>query len=302
MRVTNNMLARNVLQNLQVNLARMQKYQNQLSSGRSVSRPSDNPLSTVRIMGLTTRLETGEQYRKNIDMSLSWLTTTESALAGINNIMQRVRELAIYGASGTLSADDRATIVDEVKQLRGNLMQVANSDIEGRYVFAGFNTADVPFVEEGDPVEVVYKGDGGKMQWEIAPGVTMEVNINGNNFEEDETGDKINVFFDALLFLEEKLRSGETEKLSGEAIEKIDKAITRVLNLRSEVGAKMNRLEMATSRNFEEKINMTGLRSSLYDIDMAEILINYRIQESVYHASLSTGARSIQPSLVDFLR
>ncbi|PKM82111.1 MAG: flagellar hook-associated protein FlgL, partial [Firmicutes bacterium HGW-Firmicutes-13] len=213
-------------------------------------------------------METGEQYKKNIDASLSWLSTTETALGSINEIIQRARELTIYGASDTLSTDARIAIADEVEQLRGNLMQIANSDIEGRYIFAGFKTAEVPFDIDG-----VYHGDGGKMQWETAPGVTLEVNINGKDFEDDG----VNIFFEALKFLEENLRpGGDTGKLSNEALEKMDKAVTRVLSLRSIAGSRMNRMEMASSRNFEEKINMTGLRSSLYDIDMAELLINYQ--------------------------
>lgn len=299
MRVTNQMLSRNVLQNLQANLGRMQKYQQQLSSGRSINRPSDNPLSTVRIMGLNSRLDTGEQYKKNIDAGLSWLAITETALGGVNDVMQRARELTVYGATDTLSEDSRNAIALEVEQLLGNLVQIANSAHEERYVFGGFKTTTVPFVlEEGvEGLEVHYNGDQGKIQWEVAQQVTMDMNLTGQELFLD--GENL---FNVLVDLKDSLLSGDTERIGGEILGRMDTAITKVLNKRAVVGSRMNRLEMADQRNFEEKINMNIVQSNLYDIDLAEVLMQYSVQESVYHASLSVGARSIQPSLIDFLR
>lgn len=147
MRVTNQMLTRNVLMNLQRNLKRMQGYQDQLSSGRSISRPSDNPLSTSRIMGLKTNLKTNAQYQRNIDSSLSWLGMTEVALMSASEVMQRARELAVYGATGTHTAESRRAIADEVEQLIGNMVQISNTDIEGRYIFGGYKTSHIPFHE-----------------------------------------------------------------------------------------------------------------------------------------------------------
>jgi len=307
MRVTNKMLSNNILQNLQRNLSSMQKTQHQLSSGRSVSKPSDDPLSTVRIMGLQTNLGTNEQYKKNIDRSLSWLGATEVALGGVNDVLQRTRELAVSGASGTLSDDARFAIKEEVEQLKGNLLQIANSDIEGRYIFSGFKTDQKPYeeIENGeDDISVEYMGDDKKMQWEVARGVAMEVNLSGEElFGEAVEGNENYIFniFDSFM---EKLQSGSegAGEISEKTIKKLDDAITNVLNHRAVVGARMNRLEMAEGRNFDDKHNMTTQKSNLFDVDIAELVMDYSVQESVYHAALSTGSRAIQPSLVDFLR
>ena len=294
MRVTNQMLTRNVLQNLQSNLSRMQKYQQQLSSGRVINRPSDNPLSASRIMGLNSSLATGEQYKKNIDAGLSWMGMTETALGGANDVLQRARELTVYGATGTLSDEARNAIAQEVEQLSANLLQIANSSIEQRYIFGGFKTSSAPFVLNGDTVE--YQGDLGKMKWEVAQGVTMEMNLNGQElFMESD-------IFNVLKDLETSLRNGEISEQGGAMLERLDSAINQVLDFRATVGARVNRLEMAESRNYEEKVNMKTIISSLSDVDFAEAMMQYSLQESVYHASLSTGARTIQPSLVDFLR
>ena len=313
MRVTNKMLSNNILQNLQRNLSSMQKTQHQLSSGRSVSKPSDDPLSTVRIMGLQTNLGTNEQYKKNIDRSLSWLGATEVALGGVNDVLQRTRELAVSGASGTLSDDARFAIKEEVEQLKGNLLQIANSDIEGRYIFSGFKTDQKPYEEipdvgngeNGTNPTVDYNGDDKKMQWEVARGVAMEVNLPGEELfgplEKDDEINEENYFniFDKFI---NNLLDGEADEISEDVIKKLDGAINNVLNHRAVVGARMNRLEMAEGRNFDDKHNMTTQKSNLFDVDIAELVMDYSVQESVYHAALSTGARAIQPSLVDFLR
>jgi len=308
MRVTNQMLSSNVLQNIQRNLGSMQKYQEQLSSGRSVSKPSDNPMSTVRIMSLNTSIKGNEQHKKNIDSGISWLGATDSALTGVRDVMQRSREICVYGASDTLSDDSRLALAHEVEQLRDNLMQIANSDIEGRHIFGGHKTTDTPYVEEAGEngeTKVEYKGDGGKLNWEMAKGVTMDVNLTGEElftFEVDgEEGEEGNLF-DVLNTLEKALIDGDTDKISNEILKNMDEGINNVLNHTSVVGARMNRLEMATDRSFEDNLNMTTGLTELYDIDMAEVLMNYKVQENVYMASLSTGARAVQPSLVDYLR
>ena len=426
MRVTNQMLNRNVLQNIQKNLNRMQKYQHQLSTGRVLNKPSDNPLSAVRVMSLNSRLNTGEQYKKNIDSGLSWLGVTETALSGVNDVMQRARELTVYGANGALSDDARYAIAQEVDQLLGNLVQISNSALEDRYVFGGYSTSVPPFTLDESTDIVTYGGDEGRIRWEVAQGVSMEMNVNGQDlflqggnlfntlrdlkgfllnditevipdysFEvgagewavnlndggvnpstaEITQGININgpeltpgaasftlelniddttepntytysvTVFDELDgngeilsrdeyivdhagpftynrygisfeldpgdasqlelvhdFEKEPVNMEEQEANIGNMLERMDVSINKVLNLRAVVGARMNRLEMAEERNFDEKLNMNIMRTELYDIDLAELIMNYSLQESIYQASLSTGARTIQMSLVDFIR
>lgn len=303
MRVTNQMLTRNVLQNLQGNLQRLQKTQEHLSSGRSINKPSDNPLDTSRIMNLNTRLGANEQYSKNIETGRSWLGTTEGALRGVNDILQRARELTIRGANDTMDDSARKAIIDEVDEMTGSLLQLANSSFEDRYIFGGHKTGEPPFSAENG--EINYGGNEGDMQWEISQGVRMTVNITGEElFGKSEIEGEPNeaYVFNILDDLKTNLEGNDTDALQSSVLSRIDDSITNILNLQSEVGAKVNRLDMSSDRSFEEKLSMSTVRSKLYDIDMAELLTDYQIQENVYNASLSIGARSIQPSLIDFLR
>src|SRR5690554_2869801 len=107
MRITNKVLNDNFLRNLSKNLNKMQKYQNQLSSGKEVSRPSDNPLLVAKIMSMDNNILQNEQYNSNISDTIGWVKTQDTALGDATGTLQRIKDLIIYGANGTLSDADR---------------------------------------------------------------------------------------------------------------------------------------------------------------------------------------------------
>src|SRR5690606_37557249 len=128
----------------------------------------------TRIMGYNASLQQNEQYQRNIDAAKAWVETTEDALAGINDVLQRARELAVSGADGSKSSAARQAIAMEIDELIGVLIQMGNSSLGGRYLFAGHQTTTVPFTRDKsllatEPTSVVYHGDTGALQWEIAP-------------------------------------------------------------------------------------------------------------------------------------
>src|SRR5690554_1171236 len=104
------------LRNLNNNLVQMQKYQNQLSSGKEVSKPSDDPMAVSKIMDVKNNIKASEQYNKNITDTIGWVDTQDTALSGVTKTLQRVRELVIYGANDALSDSDRDALANEVKQ------------------------------------------------------------------------------------------------------------------------------------------------------------------------------------------
>ncbi|OPY58794.1 MAG: Flagellar hook-associated protein 3 [Pelotomaculum sp. PtaU1.Bin035] len=153
MRVTNKMIANTVLTNLNADLKRLQKQQDQMSTGHVVSKPSDDPVIGARVMTLDSVLKQHDQYDKNMDDALGWMQTSETALGNLTDALQRVRELTVYGANGTLSQTDREALAKEVEQLTGNVVQIANTSYANRYVFAGTKTTTSPFDANGN-----YKG------------------------------------------------------------------------------------------------------------------------------------------------
>lgn len=309
LRVTNQMMAHRMMQNLWASLGRLDRWNQQLSTGRRISIPSDDPSGTEAAMRLRTSIQAGQQYIRNVDEALSWLEATDSALEHVTQVMQRARELILYGANGTLPEESRQALADEMEQLLEDLVNVANSKHGQRYLFAGENTLQQPFtVEREDPdnptspiVKVTYNGtalDPGNnlfgLEVEIEAGITLRYNLFGN--------DVFLPAFEALTAALEALRNGDTETLSDAALENFDAAFDNILRWRSEAGARTNRLELVRDRLTHNQVDLEKLATEIEGVDIAEVIMKLKMEENVYRAALAAGARIIQPTLVEFLR
>lgn len=280
----------------------MQKLQNQLSSGKVVSRPSEDPLLVSKIMDLRNTISINEQYNTNIRDSIGWVDTQDGALLGATTTLQRIRELVIYGANDTLSNDDRNAIAQEVNVKVGELADVLNTNFDGRYIFSGTKTTEKPFDSS-----LVYQGNDENIKREISTGVVIELAVNGKEFT---TINKVqpdgHIYEQELSELLQEiitaLENSETDSLSGDLLGDLDKHIDNLLGFRTKIGAISNRLEAAKERNESENLNLKNLLSEREDIDLAQKYTEANILNSVYLASLSIGARILQPSLLDYLR
>lgn len=291
MRVTSGMLTATFMRDLNNNLRSLAKYQDQLASGKRVSRPSDDPVAIVHSLRLRSDLGDIEQFAKNVDHALSWLDLTDTALSQAGDILQRARELAVYGANGTLPQESRNALAEEVKQLFDQLVQVGNTTYAGQYIFAGTETKTAPFDGNGG-----FNGNPGTKETEIGTNQKLAYNVTGDLvFKQPDA-------FQALQNLIKDLRDGATDQISSADIAALDQVIDHLLAVRAEVGARVNRLEMTKSRLDDANINFTDLLAKVEDVDVAQTIMELKNQENVYRATLATGARIIQPTLVDFLR
>jgi flagellar hook-associated protein 3 FlgL len=296
-RITQSMLSNQLLRNLNNNLGRMDKLQNQLSTGRSINKPSDDPVGISFSLRYRSELEVNDQYQKNIDAAVSYLDYTDTALDQMGTIMQRARELAVQGANGTNSPDSRKAIKTEIDQLYQQLTTTGNSKLNGKYVFNGQVTDQPPFP---DPINaenaVTNKGD---IQFEIGAGVKIPIN---------KTADQIfgaaGAPNNAHQILKDLSNSLDTNNQNGigNAIELIDQRMTGMLAVRADVGAKTNRIDLGQNRLKDIAINLKSLQSKTEDADMSVVITNLKMDENVYQASLSAGTKLIQPTLIDFLR
>lgn len=308
MRITNSTLTTNYLRNLTRNLKMMEKYQNQLSSGKEISRPSDDPLLVSKIMDLNNNILQNEQFNKNISDTIGWVQTQDGALNNVNSTLNRIRELVIYGANGSLADTDRLAVNDEVKMKIQELMDTLNTNFDGRFIFAGQKTLSKPFSVDGDTLKYNdggTPGDGSdkNISREISKGVSVELVTDGSKIltttgtsaGNEDLGELLNKISDAL-------NNNISDALSGDLLGDLDKHIDNILQVRSKVGAIHNRLEAAESRNESENLNLNTLLSQREDIDVAEKYMEYSVMKTVYQASLATGAQILQPSLLDYLR
>jgi flagellar hook-associated protein 3 FlgL len=296
MRVTNNTLTGNYLRNLSRNLEKMQTYQNQLSTGKEVSKPSDNPMLVSKIMNLDTTIKENEQYKSSIASAMDWANTADGAMESVTDALQRIRELVVQGASGTLDDSDRSSIAAEVKELTKQVSDSLNAKIDGRYIFAGQKTTEPPFSMNADGV-MVYKGDGNNISREIAPNLGVTIPSDGSQITTAGSSDLGTILSDIAKALE----NGDTAALSGSLLSSFDKNFDNAVLFRSKMGAIYNRLEAAGQRNEAQNLGLTELLSKSSDIDFAEKMMEYSTMSSVYEASLSSGAKILQKSLLDYL-
>lgn len=299
MRVTSDMMMRGMLKNYRNNLAKLDRYNNQLGTGKKILRPSDDPSSTTLQMGLLSELRRIGQYAENVQAGIAWLENTDVALNEVGEVIHRLRDLAVQGSTDVPTQDSLDAIADEVNELIDHLVQIGNTKVGGRHIFAGTRTTEPPFEKvqggaDGLVTGVDYKGDSGDVVFEVSAGVGVAVNVKGVQVFTDVIDTAI-AFRDALL-------AGDPAAVGSESLSKLDVASDIVLRQRAVVGAKMNRFELTESRLGETEANAKRLLSGIEDIDVAELIMNLRMQEAVYEASLCVGSKIIQPSLLSFMR
>lgn len=150
------MMVQNTIRNINNNLLRLSKLQNQSSSLKKIQVPSDDPVAAARSLKMKSYLAAIEQQQKNADDASSWMKFSDSALSQIKDMYDQIRELTVQAANGTVTDDDKSKIKTEIDELKKGIIDIANSSYSGRYVFGGYNTNNPPFkivsTDEGDMV------------------------------------------------------------------------------------------------------------------------------------------------------
>jgi len=157
----------------------LNQTQEQISTGKRVNRPSDDPVAAARILKLDQELSRIETYQRNAGLAENRLQQEESALAGSVDVIQRIRELTVQAGNGSLSPNDRKSISSEMKERIGQLANIANTrDASGEYIFSGFQGSTAAFGKDASG-SWVYQGDEGQRVLEIDDGVTVPISDHG---------------------------------------------------------------------------------------------------------------------------
>ncbi|MCK4632217.1 MAG: flagellar hook-associated protein FlgL [candidate division Zixibacteria bacterium] len=179
MRVTNAMITSRVLSNTQRALARFMNMQTQMSSGRRINRPSDDPLGTIRDLDIRAELAKTAQYKNNIYQAQNWVQVYDSGLAEMKNMATTAKEITVTMANATQDSTGRAIAGVEIRSLIDQMFQMSEEQLEGKYVFSGFRTNQKPL--QMTNTGVTYVGDSGKIEFQIGAAVRRQVNLNGDN-------------------------------------------------------------------------------------------------------------------------
>lgn len=303
MRVTQTMISSNMLRNLGSSYSKLDKYNDQLASGKKISRPSDDPVIAMKGIYYRSDVTQVEQYKRNLSEGYMWIESSDDALDKVTQSLQRMRELAVNGANETNSVGSRQALAAEIKQLITHIGSVANTQVGDKYIFNGLNTTQPPVnmtVNTAADGQISLAGtypDGttyNSFNVEVSRGVSVSVNTDPNNMFDQTTLNK-------LVALHNGLQTDNTATISN-AITDLDGILNSVLTARTKIGATQNRVEMIDDRLGTQEIIANRIMSDNEDADIEKVITDLKTQESVHNAALGVGARIIQPSLLDFLR
>lgn len=295
-RVTQSMINTQLLTNLNNNLKRLDNMQNQLSTGRRINQPSDDPVGISFSMRYRTELESNDQYQRNTNDAQSWLDYNDTVLGQAGDMIQRARELTVQAANGSNPPEALQSIESEIKQINDQLVQIGNSQFNGKYVFNGQKTDVPPYTNATADSDTT---DNGSIQYEVGTGVKIGVNIAGNSvFGSPADADNL---FKTMKTIMSDLDSNNFQGLT-DSIGLLDSRTDVFLQMRSDIGAKQNRIDLTDNRLKDINTNITSLLSKTEDADMPQVITQLKTDENVYQASLSAGAQIIRPSLMDFLK
>jgi flagellar hook-associated protein 3 FlgL len=291
MRVTAGMSQRHVLTDLRRVQERLATAQDQVSSGKRIEKPSDDPLGAERAMRLNDQLESTTAYRTAVSESRSWLDATDTALGSLSDIVQRARELTLQAANGSTTPAGRQSIKLEIDQLTEQAKTTLNGAFDGRHLFSGTATDTPPYsTATGD----AYQGDAAPVVRQIGPGVSVQVNMTGD--------DVLSGLLPTLRTLSAHLASNDVASLGTSDLRALDTGFDTLTAKQAQVGAITNRVDAAGQRLDDVYDVTNAFLSKTQDADLPQALTDLSAQQNALQAALRGGASLIQQSLMDFLR
>jgi flagellar hook-associated protein 3 FlgL len=298
MRITNNMLSQNLLLNLESAQGRMDQLQNQLSSGHRISKPSDDPVGIQNAMRLKSNISSVEQWKNNANAAVDYMNTTDSTLGDMTSMLQRVRELTVQGANGTLATADKEAIAKEVDQISNQLVMTANTQVGSKYIFSGTATD-----KELIPASGTSNANSNPVNFEVGNNLSINVSVDGPALFGSATAGIVATLGALSGALRDTTSTSTVVSTNINAIlGNVDANIDNVIAQRSDLGARTNRMTALRDQLDSTSTNLQANLSSIQDVDMAKTITDFTNQQNVYKAALSVGAQIIQPSLVDFIK
>jgi flagellin-like hook-associated protein FlgL len=293
MRITQRAVTLTSLQGLNRNLADLGKLQEQLSSGRAISAPSDSPTGTNRAMQTRSDQAALAQQTRNITDAKDWLNTADSVLQGMIDAARKVRDLTVQGQNtGALSSASQEAISKEVAALRETLLGQANRTVQGRPLFGGVTSGYSAYDATG-----AWVGQGGApITRRVSDTETVRVDLTGP----EVFGTPGNDLF-ALVGNIAADVTADPAALAGHLAD-LDVALDGMINAIADIGARANRIELAEQVNVERGLTLQSRLAETESIDLPATIMQLQMRQVGYEAALSATAKSIQPTLLDFLR
>ena len=296
MRVADQQMYGTLLGNLQRSRLQMLTSQEQISSQKRVTNPSDDPSAFGQIVLDKSALSQTTQWIRSINFGTARVDAADHALGQVQNLITRVRELTVQASSDTTSAEGRQSIAKEVRQLQRQLVQLGNTEVAGQAVFGGTKTDVTPYtITAGDTV--AYQGNSETQSIAVGENQTVQILVPGSSIFTGSTTNLFDSLRDLLTALEGNNRSGIQAGLGN-----LDLATAQISDAQGTIGALANRLQVTHDALDTATLTITKSISDNQDADLATAITQLRLQEVAVQAASQTFTKIFDASLLNYLR
>ncbi|MGE5354412.1 MAG: hypothetical protein ACM3P0_20175 [Acidobacteriota bacterium] len=304
MRISDSILSANYLAALNQNKEQVSDIQTQIASGSKINKPSDSPSGISRVLRLQEQLQTGETYTKNIEDSQSFMQTTATVLEGMQNEVQNTLVL-FTNANNPVNVSNYDSYAKQIDQTMNTLMDLANSEFNGKYLFGGTDFSAKPYGLNGSRVEQNVASTSGQQKTRISKYMEMTGNIPGSDLfgtlpqATDPAGGTYTDIFNTLLRVKTSLQSGTTPADSDvDAVKAFQDSLSKQLTT---AGDTINRLSSTHDLLDSQQLELKGLLSKEKDVDVAGAVIDLQNRQYYLELSYKMSAMILPKSLLDYM-
>jgi len=292
MRIADDSGYRNLLLDIQRIAERMQTAQNQISSGKKLTRPSDDPSAAADVVNVDSVRANSAQYLDNAATAESRLQIADSALDGVQLVTDRIRTLALMAQNGTSTP---SLSVEEISGLRDQLLSYANTVFEGQYMFAGSNTDSAAY-DKASNGAITYSGNSDVVKLQVGKASTLQSQIPGDQVFSGSVD-----IFQTITDLVTAMSSGSTSAIQTQ-VTKLEQFSQTVSSSRTKLGGLLNGATAAQNELRQADLTLVAHLSQLQDADLAQALSEFTQSQNALQAATAVGARVSTLSILDYLK
>ncbi len=297
MRVNPNMVP-NILAGIQASEQALQTAQLQVSTGKRVSKPSDDPSASAAMVGNVVQSGQVDQYTQNVGSLLALLQTADSSLSSVVTSLTHAVTLGTQAANGTLSTANQQSIAQEVNGILSSVLSQANKSYQGVYLFAGTANSTAPFTASATaPSGYAYNGSPNVNSVVIGDQLDVSMGVAGDQIFSNSGGDVLG----SLSNLVTALQSGNATAIST-ATSAVSSALTNVNQQRVSYGNAESQLNSQDTYLQQETVNLKSQQTSMIGVDMAEAATLFSQAEVQNQAALAAAAKVLPNTLLNYLK
>jgi len=293
MRITQSIITRSLLQNINQSKESLNKRQVSIASGKEVPRSSSDPDKFERASRFRKTILRNDQYLKNINDAKGWVDTTDTLLDNMSSMMIEAKGIGTQSADESNNSEARKMFASKIDSIIRDTVALANNTYMGKYLLGGTDTVgEKPFSYDGTTVS--YSGNSQSIFRRIAEDYNISINVTGSQLMD------INLF-GSLENLKNALNNDDTDSIQS-SIEEINSSSEQLFSLTSAMGSVKNQLIMTEQRLNTANLNLHSYLSQAEDVDLSKAITEYNAEEMTYKAALQTMSDAIHLNLLEFIR